>query len=321
MNWNDLKKIVDTNKSFLISSHENPDGDSIGSQLAFYKYLKNIGKDAQIYNKDKVPEKFRFISNSEVIRNSAPDRKFDVLAIFDSSNPQRTAIENIQTRFADKTINVDHHRDNSYFANINCVDAKSAATCRILYDFFTQTGVNYDTEIANYLFCGILTDTSGFRFNNDDGSLYSVAHDLIKHGADNSYLFKRMFASYSPAALKLRAKVWESLKTYCNGKVNVICIPKKLYEEYGADNSATEGMSNAVLDGEGVEVGMFVRFDERETHFSIRSSGKIDVGKIAATADTGGGHKFAAGCTIKSTPYEKAVEIMVEKVAQDLSLI
>jgi len=321
MVWNDLIKIVTENGSFLISSHENPDGDSIGSQLAFWKYLKNIGKDVQIYNKDKVPQKFLFIPNSEAVITAAPQRKFDVLAIFDSSNPQRTAIENIETCFANRIINIDHHRDNTNFGSVNCVDDKSAATCKILYDFFTQNGVDYDVQIANYLFCGILTDTNGFRFNNDDGSLYPVVHDLIKHGADNAFLFKKMFASYSPAALKLRAKVWESLKSYCDGKINVICIPKKLYEEYGADNSATEGMSNAVLDGEGIEVGMFVRFDDRETHFSIRSSGSIDVGKIAATADTGGGHKFAAGCTIKNMPHEKAVETMVQKIAHGLTLI
>ncbi|MDR0304248.1 MAG: DHH family phosphoesterase [Chitinispirillales bacterium] len=319
MIWNDLRKIIIENDSFLISSHENPDGDSVCSQLAFWKYLKNIGKSAEIYNKDKVPEKFRFISNSQAISDIAPDKKFDVLAIFDSSNPQRTAIENIETRFADKIINIDHHRDNSNFGNINCVDTKSAAACRILYDFFTENGINYDIEITNYLFCGILTDTNGFRFNNDDGSLYPVAYDLIKHGADNGYLFKKMFASYSPSALKLRAKVWESLKSYCGGRINTICIPKKLYEEYGADNSATEGMSNAVLDGEGVEVGIFVRFDDAKTHFSIRSAGKIDVGEIAAAVGAGGGHKFAAGCTIKNMHYEKAIEIIVKKIEDRLN--
>lgn len=318
MIWNDLMETIAANNKFLISSHENPDGDSIGSQLAFWKYLKSIGKDAVIYNKDKPSQKFRFIPDCEAISDVFPTGKFDVLVILDSSNPQRTAIENIETKFAEKIINIDHHRDNSMFGCVNCIDINAAATCQILYRFFTENGIDYDRDIANYLLAGIMTDTGGFQFNNDDGSLYPIARDLVARGADNKYLFKKLFSTYTIVAMKVRAKVWESLKFYADNKICAVCIPKKLYEEYGADNSATEGMSNAVLGGEGIEVGMFARYDENETHFSLRSAGKIDVGEIAATADVGGGHKFAAGCTMKNIPHEKAIEIIVERIKEKL---
>jgi phosphoesterase RecJ-like protein len=314
MIWNDLNAIIAQNYSFLISSHENPDGDSICSQLAFWKYLKNIGKNAKIYNKDKLPEKFTFISNSEIISDVAPNERFEVLAILDASNSQRTAIENIENKFADKIINIDHHRDNSNFGDVNCVDVNAAATSKILYDFFTENKIDCDKDIANYLFGGILTDTGGFQYNNDDGSLYLAAHDLIARGADNERLFKEFFSKHTVCALKLRAKVWETLKFYCDSKISTVVLPWALYKQYGTDESATEGMSNAVLNAQGVEVGIFVRYDENGTHFSLRSAGKIDVGEIAATADIGGGHKFAAGCTFKNMPHEKAIEIMVERI-------
>jgi phosphoesterase RecJ-like protein len=211
MIWNDLNEIIKNSRSFLISSHESQDGDNIGSQLAFFKFLKNLGKEVYIYNKEKTPQKFCFLPNSQEISDVAPNKKYDVLVILDSSNPQRCGIDQIETKFADKIVNIDHHRDNSMFGDVNCVDAKSAAACKILYDFFTQNDINIDCDMANCLLGGILTDTCGFQFNNDDGSLYLLADDLLKRGADNALLFKKLFSSGSIAALKVRAKIWETL--------------------------------------------------------------------------------------------------------------
>jgi phosphoesterase RecJ-like protein len=318
MIWNELNEIIEKSDSFLISSHENPDGDSICSQLAIWRYLKNIGKEVEIYNKDKMPEKFRFLSDCDAASNISPNRKFTALIILDCSNPKRTMIENIETEFADKIINIDHHRDNSMFGNVNCVDTTSAATCKILYDFFIENKKNINSDIANYLLAGIMTDSGGFQFNNDDGALYTVASDLVKRGADSRTIFKKLFASHSIAALKIRAKIWETLKFYADNKISVISMPKKLIEEHGEDNSATDGMTNAVLSGESIEVGIFVRYDEKEVHFSLRSSGKVDVGEIAATCDVGGGHKFAAGCTMKNISHEKAIELLIQKITEKL---
>ena len=316
MIWNDLFETVAQNDNFLICAHENPDGDSIGSQLAFYKYLKNIGKKAVVYNKDKPPQKFRFLPNCEIISDVPPNEKFDVLTLTDCSNLQRPAIENLN-KFASKIVNIDHHRDNTMFGDVNCVDVNSAATCRIMYEFFIENGINIDSDMANCLFAGILTDTSGFQFNNADGSLYPVANDLIKHGADNTVLFKKLFAQNSLAALKIRAKIWETLEFYANDKISVISMPKNLLSEYGEDSSATEGMSNSAMNCENVEVGVFVKYDDSETRVSLRSAGNVDVGGIAEQFD-GGGHKFAAGCTIKNVPVKEAVRIIVDKISQRL---
>ena len=318
MIWDDLKEIIAKNDSFLISSHENPDGDSIGSQLAFYKYLKNIGKNIKIYNKDKPTQKFHFLPNCEILSDIPPNEKFDVLVILDCSNSQRTVVENVEKKFAEKIVNIDHHRDNSMFGDVNCVDVKAAATSQILYRFFKENNINCDNDMANCLLAGIMTDSGGFQFNNYDGTLYSIANDLIKCGADNKSLFRNLFTTTSVAAMKVRAKVWETLRFYENDKISIIRMPGKLYEEYGTDSSATEGMSNAVLGGEGIEVGIFLRYDENETHFSLRSAGKVDVGEIAAKADIGGGHKFAAGGTMKNVSYEEAIKILIERIKEKL---
>ena len=318
MIWTELNKIIAENHSFLISSHENQDGDNVGAQLAFYEYLKSLKKEAVIYNKDKIPQKYHFFEDCKIVSDTAPNRKFDVLVLLDSSNPQRCGIENIETKFAEKIINIDHHRDNSMFGSVNCIDIDSAATCKILYDFFIENKIEISEKTANYLLCGIMTDTGGFQFNNDDGNLYLVANDLVKKGADNKKLFKKLFASNTIAAMKVRAKIWETLSFYADDKISVISMPKSLISEFGADNSATEGMSNAVLGGDGVEVGIFVKYDEKETHFSLRSSGIVDVGEIAATCDVGGGHKFAAGATMKNPNWKKNLENLIKKIEEKL---
>lgn len=316
MIWTNLNKVITENNSFLISSHENQDGDNIGSQLAFYKYLKSLGKEVFVYNKDKVPQKFEFFEDCKIISDVVPKQKFDVLVILDSSNPNRCGIKDIEKRFAKIVVNIDHHRDNTMFGDVNCVDTKSAAVCKILYDFFTENNISYGCDIANFLLCGIMTDSGGFQFSNDDGSLYLAARDLIEKGADNKMLFKKLFASNTIPAMKIRAKIWETMKFYANDKICVISMPKKLLSDFGADNSATDGMANMVLGGEGIEVGIFVRYDDKETHFSFRSAGTVDVGEIAATCDIGGGHKFAAGATMHTPNWEKSVENIIQKIEE-----
>jgi phosphoesterase RecJ-like protein len=317
MTYNDLAQIVRQNHSFLICAHENPDGDSIGAQLAFYKYLKKLDKNVLVYNKDQTPRKFHFLPNCESISNKMPRKKFDVLFMLDCSNAQRPGIDNL-SNFAAKIVNIDHHRDNKSYGDYNFVEENSAATCILLYEYFKQNDIEIDADMANCLLTGILMDTQGFEFNNADGSLYLTANDLVKCGADNGKLFKKLFAESSPADLKVRAKIWETLEFFADGKISVISMNKNLPIAYGADSSATEGLSNDVMGCVGVEVGIFAKYDKREVRFSLRSAGKVDVGEIAAQYPVGGGHKFAAGCTAKKLGLREAIAAIVDKISLQL---
>ena len=130
MIWNDLRALIDANQSFLISSHMSLDGDSIGSQLSFYWYLSSLGKKVQLFSHDPVPAKFRFLTNSELIGNEKPDSTFDVLAILDCSNQSRLGWDGHET-IAKRIIDIDHHRDNTKFGEINIVETAAAATGEI----------------------------------------------------------------------------------------------------------------------------------------------------------------------------------------------
>ncbi len=316
MTWKNLQEAIAKNSSFIISSHVNQDGDCIGSQLSLYWYLESLGKKVYIYNKDCVPAKFRYLKNSDKIMNTPPAEHYDALFVLDSSNPTRTGWDEWREA-ADELIIIDHHRDNSKEGVVNIVDYEAAATSEIIYHFYNDTGVDFPSYVADTLYVGILTDTGGFQFSNTSSSILRACADLIDRGADYVKNYKQSYASYSRPGLMLRSKIWSTLEYHFDNKLAVMEMDTGLIEEMGADYGDIEGMSDQALTASGVEVGLFIKYHEDGTHFSLRSSGGVDVGNVAKNIPGGGGHAFAAGCTIEA-PYKEAKAYMLSLLEKEL---
>ncbi len=316
MTWSNLQTILEKNTSFLISSHVNQDGDNICSQLAFYWYLESLGKDVVIYNYDPVPVKFAFLKNVDRIVNTRPQRSFDVFIILDSSNTSRLGWDTSK-KIAPFIINIDHHRDNAKEGNINIVDPSASSTTEILLRFFNDHAIDFPPYVAEALYTGILTDTGGFQFSNTNSSVLKICADLADKGADCSKIYRNVYSSFRPAGLLLRAKIWSTLTFYNNNRISMMEMPTSLLKESGAGNGDIEGMSDLALTAKGVEVGLFLKYSDKDTHISLRSSGRIDVGRIAQSVPGGGGHTFAAGCTIK-LPLKQAKEKMLALIEKEL---
>ncbi len=292
------------------------DGDSIGSQLAFYYYLNSLGKEVTICNHDAVPAKFAFLNNSDKMTVLPARGHYDVLVILDCSNPGRLGWD-ISTVSASSIINIDHHRDNTRFGSINIVETAAAAVGEIIYDYFQHCAVSFPPHVAESLYTAIMTDTGGFRFSNTNSRILRKCADLADRGADCAKVYERVYASHSQSALLLQARIWSTLHFLLDGRVCVMEMPYSLVGELGAQYSDSEGMSDYTSTAEGVYVGMLVKHNENETHFSLRSKGKIDVGKIAQKIPGGGGHSNAAGCTI-DLPYEQALQKMLSIIETEL---
>jgi len=317
MTWTRLNDVIGGNTSFLISSHVNPDGDCIGSQLAFAWYLESLHKETVIFNRDAVPRKLRFLDGSGRISNERPARAFDVLIVLDSSNPDRLGWSGYETA-APVIVNIDHHEDNAAFAALNIVDTHSAATGQILYRFFTDTGVAYPPPVAQALYTAIMTDTGGFRFSNTNGAVLRACADLADKGADCAEAYRRLYASDSPAGLLLKSRIWSTATFYFGGKICSMEMPMSLIDEIGADYGDSEGMADYTIAADGVEAGMLIKYNDKESHFSLRSAGAVDVGQIARTITGGGGHTNAAGCTI-GRPIEQARALMLDILGKELA--
>jgi phosphoesterase RecJ-like protein len=316
MTWPELNALLRKHQSFLISSHLSLDGDSVGSQLAFAWYLQSLGKRVAIFDLDPVPRKLQFLQGVSSFTSQKPAEQFDVLAILDCSNPDRLGWEGISA-IAPVSLNIDHHRDNTRFANHNIVGDRSAATAELLYDFFSHMEIKYPPAVAEALYAAVLTDTGGFRFSNTSTHIFQIAADLSRQGVNCSRIYQQIYDSHSQAGMMLWSRIWSSLQFHLNGKVCSIDLPLDVIDQLGASRSDCEGMADFTIMADGVEIGMFIKYQGEQTHFSLRSRGRIDVGKIAHSVSGGGGHSSAAGCTIH-LPFAQAKEKMLALIAREL---
>lgn len=317
MIWNDLRSFIEGHKSFLISSHLSLDGDCVGSELAFHWYLSSLGKKAVMFNHDPVPSKFEFLRDAgRITTEKPPVEGFDALAVLDCSNLRRLGWD--ATAYAAvPSVNIDHHRDNSLFGTMNFVDTRASATGEILYRFFTGERIDFPPFVAEALYAAILTDTGGFRFPNTTTGILRICADLAEKGADPSRVYEKIYSSYSSTALILQSRVWSTLKFHLGGKVCCMEMPLSLLDELNAPYSDSEGLADCTISGADVEVGILTKYTKTETHFSLRSKGAVDVGRIAQKIQGGGGHSSAAGCTIR-LPHGEALEQMLSIVKQEL---
>jgi phosphoesterase RecJ-like protein len=314
--WTDLNSVFQRNSSFLISSHVGIDGDCIGSQLAMYWYLTSLGKKVVLFNHDILPTKFRFLENSQCLTTARPKEKIDVGVILDCSNPSRLKWEGLRD-LCGYVVNIDHHRDNVLFGDSNIVKKGGAATGQIIYEFFSAANLSYPAHVAESLYTAIMTDTGAFRFSNTNGTILRMCADLSERGADCSKIYEKVYASFSQYGLLLQARIWSTLTFYEGGAICSMEMPYGLIEELGATYGDSEGMSDLTVIGTDVQVGMLIKYNEMETHFSLRSKGRIDVGKIAQSVLGGGGHSSAAGCTM-IMPCAQAKAHMLDILTREL---
>ncbi len=316
MTWPELDAAIASNTTFLLSSHEGLDGDSIGSQLAVYWYLTSLSKRVTVYNNDALPDKFKFLTNGGVLANRRPRGPFDVCVVLDCSNPARLGWEQLSD-MGSYIVNIDHHRDNVLFGSLNIVKKDGAATGQIIYDYLTYKKVAYPPHVAEALYAAVMTDTGAFRFSNTTGTILRMCADLCDRGADPSRIYDKVYASFSPGGLLLQSRIWSTLAFYHGGAICSMEMPYSLIEELGATYGDSEGMADFTIMGAGVEVGMLIKYDEKETHFSLRSKGRVDVGRIAAGVRGGGGHQGAAGCTM-TLPCKEAKARMLDIITREL---
>jgi len=316
MTWPELSAVIADNHSFLISSHMSIDGDCAGSELAMRWYLSSLSKKVTVYNHDELPPKFSFLQDSAMLTHQKPGGPFDVLMVLDCSNPKRLGWEGVE-HAAPFIVNIDHHRDNVNFGNLNIVRPEAAATGQIIYDFFMQSNIDFPPSVAEALYAAILTDTGGFRFSNTSAAVLAICADLSNRGARGSKIYEQVYASFSPAGLQLQARIWSTLSFHHNNTICSMEMPYSLIDELGASYGDSEGMADCTIMASGVEVGMLIKYSPTQTHFSLRSTGRLDVGKIAKAIEGGGGHSSAAGCTM-SRPFPEAKKAMLQILSQEL---
>jgi phosphoesterase RecJ-like protein len=321
----DVNAVADTiraNDRFLVVTHENPDGDALGSMLAAGLGLRALGKDVVMYLSGNVPTpaEYRFLDLADVRRELPEDLEERVLVAVDCANEHRIGETNTGVDRAKIVVNVDHHHDNSQFGNLNLIDAEASSTSEIVRDILRELDVPLTPEIAAALYVGLVTDTGRFQYTNTTPKALRLAAELVEAGADVHGIFQHVYETVQFSKLKLLARALERAQLFEGGRLVVSYLLKDDFGDVGAEEPYSEGIIDSLRAVEGSEMVALIREPPRNEgparRISLRSShDEVDVSAIARK-EGGGGHRQAAGFS-----SEKPIGEIIEFLRREFALV
>ncbi len=295
-----LKRLFRVHRKFVILSHVNPEPDTIGAALSLYHYLRSTGKQVSVYNADGVPGFMKFMPHAEVVTVRVPSDHFDVAVCVDAGSTDMLG-KHFDRFKRQVTVNIDHHRTNTLYGDLNIVDPDAAAACELVFTLFRRAHITVDPTIAALLLAGIIYDTGSFRYRNTTRRTMKTAAELMYRGADMAAISEKLYENQSPGRLKLLNLVLGTLEISPDGKIASVELTKNMYKETGTTKEDSEGMIDYPKSIAGVAVAVLFReVSERTYKISLRSKSDLNISDVAETFG-GGGHKNAAGCTMEGT--------------------
>src|SRR6478736_1335259 len=311
----DVKAIADALRKhdrFLVVTHENPDGDALGSLLAATLALLQLGKDVVMYHAGEtpLPREYAFMPLQELARERPADASERVLLAVDCAKEDRIG-DAALLALAPLVLDVDHHHDNTRFGDLNLIVADASSTGEVLRDVFAELDVALTPELAEPLYIALVTDTGRFQYSNTTPKALRLAAELVDAGADIHAVFQQVYESVEFAKLKLLARVLERAEVLEGGRIVVSHLLRADFAEVGASEPYSEGLIDYLREVEGAELAVLVReqLTQRAQAYkgSLRSSiDELDVSAIARRFG-GGGHRQAAGFST-DLPLEQIVE-------------
>lgn len=308
---------------FLLTTHEGPDGDALGSLLAMHRVLGQLGKDSVMFLDAKefpLPVEYRFLPLTDVVHEAPADVEERTLLFLDCGNIDRMPVAFLKREGA-HILNLDHHHDNTLFGTVNHVDTKASCTAEIVWRLAKLVGVTITPEIATALYVGLITDTGKFMYENTDPDSHRMAAELIEAGVNVDEIYRRLYERVPIEKAKLVARAIERIDRFDEDRLALTYVSKADYEATGASELLTEGIIDHVRALEGTLVAGVIR-DKPDSgrvarKVSLRASdGSVDVSAIAREQG-GGGHRRAAGFGT-DLAYPEIVEFVRTEVAKQL---
>ena len=317
--FENIVELIGESKNFVITSHVNPDGDSIGSEIAFYIYLKKTGKNAKIINFSETPYNYTFLDKGNVIekfdesKHNEIIKNADVILILDTNEYSRIrTMEPFVRSSAAKKVCIDHHAGiNQNGFDLFISDTDSPATGEILFKFFEKIGPDLvDREMAIALYTAIMTDTGSFRFPRTSSETHGIAAELIKLGVDPYEIYTEVYNRSTPGRLKLLARFLNNIESAYDGALVYSSLKRNDFAETGTDEMDTDGFSANLMSVDGVKVSVVLLETPKGIKLSFRSNDNIKVNELAKEFG-GGGHVNAAGAFVPSGSFEQVRDEVV----------
>jgi bifunctional oligoribonuclease and PAP phosphatase NrnA len=322
----DIDRVADAIRAgdrFLLMTHENPDGDALGSLLGMHRVLEALGKDTVMFlaaREFPLPVEYRFLPLEEVFHEPPADIADRVVIFLDCGNIDRMPVDFLQ-RGQNTVINVDHHHDNTRFGSINLVDVNASCTAEIVFDLAGLLDVQLTPEMANALYVGLVTDTGKFMYENTDARSHRMAAGLIEAGVQVNDVYRRLYEHAPVEKLKLLSRALEGVTLRDGGRLAITYISTEDYAVTGASEALTEGIIDHLRTIDGTAVAAVVRDQSAggraARKVSMRSTdGRVDVSAIARRHG-GGGHRRAAGFGT-DLQYDEIVQFLIGEISSQL---
>jgi phosphoesterase RecJ-like protein len=305
----------------LLTTHENPDGDALGSLRAMQLMLEALGKDSQMYMRGDqfpLPHEYRHMPFDDVIHDPPADLDERVVVFLDCGNIDRMPVDWLRDGNV-RIVNIDHHHDNTRFGDVNLVVADASCTAQILHDIAPDLGVTIDKPLAEALYIALVTDTGKFMFENTTPAAHKMAADLIAAGVEPQQVHQRLYEGLPFSRIQLLARALNAVKRYDDGAITLTHLTRDDFHHSEAKESDSEGIVDHMRQVEGTLVAGLVRElleDDGRRKVSLRAvNGRVDV-SIIARGFGGGGHRQAAGFTTDVPMSELVERIRTEVSAQ-----
>lgn len=313
--YTEVSELISSAEKFVLTTHVAPDGDAIGSVIAFDRYLTEKGKRSEIINHSPTPFNLEFLDSSNKIRvfsqlqgeNAEIISNADVIVLLDTNEFHRTkSMEQTLLSSSAKKICIDHHtgiRLDMYDAVVS--NTECAATCEILYDFITHDNEAFiSPEVASALYVGIMTDTGSFRHPRTDSGIFRICANLLDKGADPVYLYEEVCNRVTKEMLLLQASFLSGLEFYMDGSMVLGKVTQDDFRKYGLNVDHIEGFTSLLMSMEGISTGVLMVELRDNIKLSFRSKGDIPANAMA-TEFGGGGHFHAGGANVFGTNIEE----------------
>jgi bifunctional oligoribonuclease and PAP phosphatase NrnA len=296
-----LQEIRDADR-FILVTHENPDGDALGSLVAMNEVLGRLGKDSLMFmdaDEFPLPYEYRFFLLDGLISVPPEDAEHRTLIFLDCGNIDRNPADALKTDGA-HILNIDHHHDNTCFGTVNHVVPEASCTAEIVWDLMRGLGVEPSTTIAEALYVGLVTDTGRFMYENTGTRAHVMAAELIAAGVDVHEMYRRLYEGIPYGKLELLSRALGKVERYDGGRLTITHLTAADYAETGAEENYSEGVVDHLRSVEGTAVAALVRDllgpgHEGRRKVSLRATDeRVDVSRIARVQG-GGGHRQAAG--------------------------
>lgn len=315
MDYSKLNDIIKSSKNILIISHVNPDGDTLGSMCGLYcAILENFKKKCDMVAISKIPDVYSYLPHLSEVKNVDDldkSREYDLVINVDVAALDRACDAKILFEKAKFTVNIDHHKTNIAYGNLNFINPDASSTGEVLFGCFENMNWKVNLDCAICLYTAILTDTGSFRFDNTKPSTFEVASKLVEIGVQPSDIYKKVYESDSKTLVMFQAHCISKAKFLEDDKIAYTLVYKKDMEKFSAGDDCMEGLTEKLR----AIVTTRIAFVAKEmksggTKISMRSK-FADVAEICSVFG-GGGHKFAAGCTIKAPVEDAAKKVLKE---------